>query len=144
MTVHICTTADHARQRYPMCNIEQRVAFRSATCTALPKDFAADCGGEFRVAAENFRQEMSGTEKGNIVHNIHVGYAMQNRVMAVFESSAAVFELPQAATLEDLAGRLAHLSEGHDGTLISVDVGVGLRRAKTKPSLMSLGAGWPR
>ena len=87
---------------------------------------------------------MSGTEKGNIVHSIHVGCAMQNRVMAVFESSAAVFELPQAATLEDLAGRLEHLSEGHDGTLISVDVSVGSRRAKTKPSLLSLGGGWTR
>jgi hypothetical protein len=87
---------------------------------------------------------MSGTEKGNTVHNIHAGYAMQNRVMAVFESSAAVFELPRAATLEDLAGRLAHLSEGHDGTLISVDVRVGSRRAKSKPSLMSLGGRWAR
>jgi hypothetical protein len=84
---------------------------------------------------------MSGTEKENIVHNVHVDHAMQNRVMAVFESSAAVFELPQAATLEDLAGRLAHLSEGHDGTLISVDVRVGSRRAKTKPSLMFVGGG---
>jgi hypothetical protein len=87
---------------------------------------------------------MSGTEKENIVHNVHIDHAMQNRVMAVFESSAAVFELPQAATLEDLAGRLAHLSEGHDGTLISVDVRVGSRRAKTKPSLMFVGRGWAR
>ena len=60
----------------------------------------------------------------------HIGHATQNRVMAVFESSAAVFELPRAATLEDLAGRLAHLSEGHDGALISVDVRVGPRRAR--------------
>jgi hypothetical protein len=58
----------------------------------------------------------------------HIGQATQNRVMAVFESSAAVFELPRAATLEELAGRLAHLSEGHDGALMSVDVRVGLRR----------------
>jgi hypothetical protein len=87
---------------------------------------------------------MSGTEKENIVHNVHIDHAMQNRVMAVFESSAAVFELPQAATLEDLAGRLAHLSEGHDGTLISVDVRVGSLGAKSKPSLMSLGGRWAR
>ena len=49
--------------------------------------------------------------------------------MAVFESSAAVFDLPKAATLEDLAGRLAHLSEGHDGALVSIDVRVGSRHA---------------
>ena len=48
----------------------------------------------------------------------------QSRVKAVFESSAAFFELPRAATLEDLAGRLAYLSERHDGALISVDVRV--------------------
>lgn len=54
----------------------------------------------------------------------HIGHPTQNRVMAMFESSAAVFELPQAATLEDLAGRLAHLSEWQDGALISVDVRV--------------------
>ena len=87
---------------------------------------------------------MSGTEKGNVVHDVHIDHAMQNRVRVVFESSAAVFELLQAATLEDLAGRLAHLSEGHDGTLISVDVRVGSRRAETKQSLMFLGGGWAR
>ena len=52
----------------------------------------------------------------------------QNRVIAVFESSAAFFELPRAATLEDLAGHLAHLSERHDGALISVDVRVSSER----------------
>jgi len=87
---------------------------------------------------------MGGTEKENIVHDLHIDHAMQNRVMAVFESSAAVFELPPAATLEDLAGRLAHLSEGHDGTLISVDVRVGPRRSQSKPSLMAPGGGWAR
>lgn len=78
------------------------------------------------------------------MQNTHIDHATQNRVMAMFDSSAAVFELPQAATLEDLAGRLAHLSEGHDGALISVDVRVGTRRAKTKPSRMFPGAGWAR
>ena len=63
------------------------------------------------------------------MENPHTGHATQNRVMAVFESSAAVFELPRAATLEDLAGRLAHLSAGHDGALVSVDVRVGSRYA---------------
>jgi hypothetical protein len=42
--------------------------------------------------------------------------------MAVFEASAAVFGLPRAATLEDLADRLVYLSERHGGALISVDV----------------------
>ena len=68
---------------------------------------------------------MGGTGKENTVQHPHIGYPTQNRVMAMFESSAAVFELPRAATLEDLAGRLAHLSERHDGALISVDVRVG-------------------
>jgi hypothetical protein len=63
-------------------------------------------------------------EKGNTMQNPHIEHPTQNRVMAVFESSAAVFELPRAATLEDLAGRLAHLSERHDGALISVNVRV--------------------
>jgi hypothetical protein len=44
--------------------------------------------------------------------------------MAVFEASALSCELPQAAILEDLADRLAHLSERHGGALISVDVRV--------------------
>ena len=88
--------------------------------------------------------EIGGTEKGNIVPNLHIDHAMQNRVMAVFESSAAVFELPRAATLEDLAGRLAHLSEGHDGTLISVDVRVGPRRRQRESGVMSPGGGWAR
>lgn len=56
----------------------------------------------------------------------HIQHPTQNRVMAMFESSAAVFELPRAATLEELAGRLAHLCERHDGALISVDVRVSL------------------
>ena len=73
---------------------------------------------------------MGGTEKENIVHHLHIDHAMQNRVMAVFELSTTTFELSQAATLEDLAGRLARLSDGRDGTLISVDVGVGPRRSR--------------
>jgi hypothetical protein len=64
--------------------------------------------------------------------------------MAVFESSAAVFELPRAATLEDLAGRLAHLSEGHDGALVSVDVRVGSRYAESRPGLRTGALGDPR
>jgi len=44
--------------------------------------------------------------------------------MAIFETSALAFELPQAAALEDLAARLAHLSERHDEALVSVEVRV--------------------
>jgi hypothetical protein len=47
-----------------------------------------------------------------------------NQVMAVFEASALSFELPPAATLEELAARLAHLTERHGGALVSVDVRV--------------------
>jgi hypothetical protein len=67
---------------------------------------------------------MGGTGKESAVQHPLIGHPTQNRVMAMFESSAAVFELPRAATLEDLAGRLARLSERHDGALISVDVRV--------------------
>jgi len=81
---------------------------------------------------------MDGAEKGNTVQNLHTGHATQNRVMAVFESSSALFELPRTATFAELAGRLAHLSEGHDGALISVDVRVSSRCAKEdKPSLQN-------
>ena len=58
------------------------------------------------------------------MQNAHIEHPIQNRVMAMFESSAAVFELPRTATLETLADRLARLSERHDGALISVDVRV--------------------
>ena len=78
------------------------------------------------------------------MQNHHIDLATQNRVMAVFESSAAVFELPRAATLADLAGRLAHLSEGHDGALMSVDVRVGTRRATRESSLMFHSGAWAR
>ena len=78
---------------------------------------------------------MGGAEKGNTVQNPQIEHPTQNRVMAVFEASAAFFELPRAATREDLAGRLAHLSERHDGALMSVDVRVGSGGAKRRPSL---------
>ena len=37
----------------------------------------------------------------------------QNQVMAVVEGNALSFNVPRSTTLEDLAGRLAHLSETH-------------------------------
>jgi hypothetical protein len=46
----------------------------------------------------------------------------QNQVMAVFERNALSFNLPRSATLEDLAGRLAHLSARHGRALTSVSV----------------------
>jgi hypothetical protein len=49
---------------------------------------------------------------------------VQNRVMALFEASAFSFELPHAATLQDLAGRLAHLTKRHGEALIGVNVRV--------------------
>jgi hypothetical protein len=45
-----------------------------------------------------------------------------NHVVAVFEGSAVSFDMAPAATLEDLAERLAFLHDRHDGTLISVAV----------------------
>jgi hypothetical protein len=81
-----------------------------------------------QVASSTLQSSLSArideAEKGDTVQNPHIEHPTQNRVMAMFESSAAVFELPRAATLEDLAGRLAHLSERHDGALINVDVRV--------------------
>jgi hypothetical protein len=49
----------------------------------------------------------------------------ENRVIALFETGTEVFELPHAATLEHLAGRLARLSELHGDALVSVDVRIG-------------------
>jgi hypothetical protein len=48
----------------------------------------------------------------------------QNQVMAVFAPNAFSFNLPRSATVGDLAGRLAHLSERHSGALTSVSVRV--------------------
>jgi len=42
--------------------------------------------------------------------------------MALFESGMARFELQPAATLGDLADRLARLGERHDGALLRIDV----------------------
>jgi len=78
---------------------------------------------------------MGGTGRGNTVQYRHIQHPTQNRVIVMFESSAAVFERPRAATLEDLAGRLAHLSERHDEALMRGDVRLGSRRAKCKRGL---------
>lgn len=74
---------------------------------------------------------MDETQKGHVVQYPHIDHANRNRVLAVFECSAAVFDLPRAATLGELAGRLAHLSERHDGALTSVDIRLGAPGATT-------------
>ena len=48
----------------------------------------------------------------------------RNQVMAVFGPNPLSFELPRSATLEDLAGRLARLSDRYGGALTSVSVRV--------------------
>lgn len=48
----------------------------------------------------------------------------QNRVMAVFKAGALSFDIAPAATLEDLAERLADLRVRQDGGLISLAVRV--------------------
>ena len=58
------------------------------------------------------------------MHRLHIDRPTHNHVMAIFETSALAFELPQAAALEDLAARLAHLSERHGEALVSVEVRV--------------------
>jgi hypothetical protein len=65
----------------------------------------------------------------------------QNRVMAVFERNALSFNLPRFATLEDLAGRLAHLSQRHGRALTSVSVRMSSRmRADPSVSVLYLGS----
>ena len=48
-----------------------------------------------------------------------------NLVMATFEDGLSTFSLSGDATLEELAGRLGHLAEKHQGRPISVDVKLG-------------------
>jgi hypothetical protein len=65
----------------------------------------------------------------------------QNQVMAVFERNALSFNLPRSATLEDLAGRLAHLSARHGRAPTSLSVRVSAqRRANPFGSALFLGS----
>jgi len=66
---------------------------------------------------------MGETEKVIAVHSLDIEHAIQDRVIAVLESSAAIFELPRAAAPEDFAA------------LMRVDARVGSRRANIKPGL---------
>ena len=54
----------------------------------------------------------------------------QNHVRAVFETSAAFFDLPPVATFGDLADRLCRLGEHHDGPLTSIDIETEPSRAR--------------
>ena len=58
------------------------------------------------------------------MRHLNIECPSRNRVTALFEASAFSFELPLAATLEDLATRLADLRERHGETLIGVNVRV--------------------
>jgi hypothetical protein len=52
----------------------------------------------------------------------------QHHVRAVFETSAAFFDLSRVATFEDLADRLCRVGEHHDGPLTSIDIEIGAWR----------------
>ena len=52
------------------------------------------------------------------MQGIHVSDSHQSLVTAVFKDIALSFELPQGATLEDLAGYLADLGELHGGKML--------------------------
>ncbi|MDZ4736306.1 MAG: hypothetical protein SGJ07_08140 [Rhodospirillaceae bacterium] len=56
------------------------------------------------------------------MQQIHFGHQQASRVVAVFAASTAIFELPEIATLEDLADRLGRLSEWRGDALLSVTV----------------------
>lgn len=65
----------------------------------------------------------------------------QNQVMAVFALNPLSFDLPRSATLEDLAGRLAHLSKRHGRALTSVSVRVSAQmRADPSGGALLLGS----
>jgi len=56
------------------------------------------------------------------MQGIHVSDSHQSLVTAVFKDIALSFELPQGATLEDLAGYLADLGELHGGRPLAIDI----------------------
>jgi hypothetical protein len=66
----------------------------------------------------------AGNEERNTMQDLRTERPTQNQVLAVFAPDAFSFNLPRSATLEDLAGRLAHLRKRHGGPLTSVSVRV--------------------
>ena len=59
------------------------------------------------------------------MQNIHSEARRANSVRAMFEDGLSTFLLPCDATLADLAGRLGHLTECHQGRPIAFDVRLG-------------------
>jgi hypothetical protein len=56
------------------------------------------------------------------MQGIRVPDSQQSLVTAIFKDIALSFELPQGATLEDLASYLADLGELHGGKPLAVDI----------------------
>jgi hypothetical protein len=74
------------------------------------------CGPKYRSRLDRL-SPMEETMQG-----IHVSDSHQSLVTAVFKDIALSFELPQGATLEDLAGYLADLGELHGGKPLAIDI----------------------
>jgi len=62
-------------------------------------------------SSSNFSPRLEEPKEGSKVQRFGAERPTQKYILAVFEASALAFELPQAATLEDLANRLARLSD---------------------------------
>jgi hypothetical protein len=62
------------------------------------------------------------TDEENSMRHLEIERPIRNRVTAVFDDGALSFDLAPAATLADLAARLAHLHGRRDRALISVAV----------------------
>ena len=54
--------------------------------------------------------------------------ARRNAVMAIFEDGLSTFRLSCDATFADLADRLGHLAERHQGRPTAINVKLGSRR----------------
>ena len=59
-----------------------------------------------------------------------------NSVRAMFEDGMSTFLLTYDATFEELADRLGHLAEQHQGRPIAIDVKLGARDERTLPTEM--------
>jgi len=59
------------------------------------------------------------------MQNIHFATQQPNSVRAMFEDGVSTFIMSCDATLEELADRLGHLTEGHRGRAITFEVRLG-------------------
>ena len=59
-----------------------------------------------------------------------------NHIRAVFTTSAVFFDMPQVATLEDLADRLCRLGEHHVGPLSWIEIGTQPSRLQDTVSIL--------